>query len=535
MNCNQFQDVLDDLLVAEPDAGQRAAMHDHLKSCRQCATHDADAQKLLADIRIVDKLPTSPQLKERIMAAIADADVFRPRQPDANRARGTRALKFIVALAIAASVLIAVVSILPGRGEKGTNRLSAFSLLAEASAAEDSLFAGGQIVHLVSEIIVTPVNDKVLAQMRWLPLLSLDAKGQPRFAQLSLPAQVGKGYTVLDEAWYDPANRHFVRVLTTDGKPVFANSYDGANVYTLESAAGGQPQVVKQPVEKDFHAPKSPAEFLGFAAGLRSEFDDQRETLAKEIRTITLADGSTARVVKLAMPDSGAKQALDSYWEVTIRSDNHLLEKAEWIAQGESLLVIRCGKPKANESPSMGWDLSGLAKSAEKFAAPPQPHVNLGMIVPNQSVAEMVGRADFATYIFSKAPSWASDRQITDILDVVSPPHRMFLTTYRASDHRHVVLVQSHSYNTMLGPLVKLAKLVYTSPEGIKVWSTPQDTWLAQILLQSARGVINDPLQKELTGYVLETPAGTFPVLAVNGKLSDDELHALIDSFVPAK
>jgi len=81
----------------------------------------------------------------------------------------------------------------------------------------------------------------------------------------------------------------------------------------------------------------------------------------------------------------------------------------------------------------------------------------------------------------------------------------------------------------------KMGKLVYTSPSGVKVWSGPRDEWLANILLQSARASIKDPPGKELTGYLLETPAGTFPALAINGKVSEKELHSLIDSLVPAK
>jgi hypothetical protein len=147
----------------------------------------------------------------------------------------------------------------------------------------------------------------------------------------------------------------------------------------------------------------------------------------------------------------------------------------------------------------------------------------------------MVKKADFQTYVFAKDPPWAGKPEITDILDIVSPPHRMFAIAYRADDGRHVVLLQSHSYNTMLGPITKIAKLVYTSPTGIKVWSGPQDKWLAQILLQSARYTIKDPPSEQRTGYLLETPAGTFPVLAINGQLTDEELHALIDSLVEAK
>jgi hypothetical protein len=380
------------------------------------------------------------------------------------------------------------------------------------------------------------VADATLAKMRWLPLFSLEATGKPRFSQLTLPAEADKGYTVDDQSWYDPATGRFVRILTAGGKPIFATSFDGTNVYALEIPATGAPQVTKQAISKDFHPPKSPAEFLGMGAGLRSGLDEKNENVVRDVTKATLDDGAEARVVKkVSFPPGSPKEVADNYWLFTIRTENNTLEKMEWFAQGKSLLVIRRGKAEPGQDPDMGWDLAGIAKQAAGAAAAPGPGVLFGMVIPNVSVEQMIKKADFTTYVFSKDPSWAGDRQIADILDVASPPHRMFCTTYRAKDGRHVVLVQSFTYNIGLGPMVKAGTLVYTSPNAIKVWSGPRDQWLAQILLQSAQATIKDPPGKELTGYFLETPAGTFPALAINGKLSEEELHSLIDSLVPAK
>jgi hypothetical protein len=366
-------------------------------------------------------------------------------------------------------------------------------------------------------------------------LVSLSATGKPDCGQLALPAQAGQGYTVKDECWYDPATGRFVRVLSNSGNPIFANSYDGKNVYSLETSATGQAQVAKRPVAKDFQPPRSPGEFLGMAAGLRSSVSEKNESLATDAGKTTLADGSEARQVKLHLPSGGPQEADENYLLVTIRSDNNVLEKSEWFARGKSLLLLRRGKAGPSQTPGMGWDLAGLAKPAAATATTPGPSVMLGMVVPDVSVEHMVKKADFTTYIFGKAPSWAGERQIVDILDVASPPHRMFLTAYRAKDGRHVVLVQSFTYNKMLGPFVKTGKVVYTSPSRIKVWSGSRDQWLANVLLTSARASLKDPPGKEVTGYVLETPSATFPVLAVNGKVSEKELHSLIDSLVPAK
>jgi hypothetical protein len=441
-----------------------------------------------------------------------------------------------IAAALAASValLIALAFLfsLGGGGQKG---FSAWSLLADAQAAEGQAFVGNQIVHSTNEIVVVSVEDATLAKIRWLPLASIDASGKPRYDQLALPAEPGKGYTVEDQSWYDPATGRFARVLLSAGKPVFANAFDGKNVYTLEAQAAGGQQIVKQPIAKDFKVPKSPAEFLGIAAGLQyNEADGKNAGMASDAGKTKLADGSEARIVKLALPKPDTKEALDTYWLVTVRMADKRIEKMEWFAEGKLLLEVRRGKAETNQEPNMGWDLAGLTKQLAA-ATPSGPAVLRDMVLPDVSVEHMVKAADYATYVLSKAPSWAGERQIADILDLPSPPHRMFATTYRAKDGRHVVLVQSYSYNKMLGPLVKVGKLVYTSPDGVKVWSGPQDQWMANLMLTSAQPFIKDRPGKEVTGYMLETPAGTFPVLAVNGKISEQELHGLVDSIVPAK
>ncbi len=48
-------------------------------------------------------------------------------------------------------------------------------------------------------------------------------------------------------------------------------------------------------------------------------------------------------------------------------------------------------------------------------------------------------------------------------------------------------------------------------------------------------GLFAGPPAKDRTCYLLETPEGTFPALAVNGALTDAELHGLVDSLVRAK
>ncbi|HEY1784587.1 MAG TPA: hypothetical protein VGG30_03530 [Pirellulales bacterium] len=540
MNCQQCQDVLDNLLVAEPSASEGAAMAEHMRGCPDCAGQYAQARRALAALTVGNRLPASDDLKKRIMVAVAGAEMSQTpsvagRAPvERAGAWGTmRLLKTAAALAAAAVLLIA--GTLLWRSDRSQRQPSAFGLLTEACAAEENQFKGNQIVHLVSEIIVEPVADPALAQMRWLPLVSLEATGKLRFSQLTLPAEVDKGYTVEDQSWYEPATGRFARVLARDGKPIFASSYDGTNVYALESPGDGPPRIVSHAITKDFQVPKNPADFLGMAAGLRSGLDVKNESWVRSVEKTRLDDGAEAQIVKLAFGNSDAKEARDSYWLVTIRLDGNTLEREEWFAQGKSMLVIRRGKAVPDEAPGMGWDLAGLAKQLAAAVVATWPKILPDMLILDVSVEQMVKKADFKTYMFGKAPPWAGQRQIADMLDPASPPHRMFLIAYQTKDHRHVVLLQSFTYNANLGPLVKKRRLIYTSPTGVKVWSGPRDEDLAKILLVSATYWIKDPPGKELTGYVLETPAGTFPALAVNGKLSEEELHGLIDSLVPAQ
>ncbi len=156
---------------------------------------------------------------------------------------------------------------------------------------------------------------------------------------------------------------------------------------------------------------------------------------------------------------------------------------------------------------------------------------------PGESGAQDAAqRATSGTYVFSVKPSWTGEVQRMEQGDPASFGRRMVILAARAADGRHVVLVQSPTYNRMFRPRVRQGGvLVYTSPNGFKVWGGGPQQWYAGILLRSARATIKDPPAEARIGYVLESPAGTFPALAVNGPMTDEELHRLADSLVPAQ
>jgi hypothetical protein len=149
-------------------------------------------------------------------------------------------------------------------------------------------------------------------------------------------------------------------------------------------------------------------------------------------------------------------------------------------------------------------------------------------------VERMTSLAQFQTYVFSSQPSWTGPVEIIDSTDPATWGQRMFTLAARAEDGRHLVLVQSATYNRVLGKKVRQGTLVYTSPNGFKVWGGGPQKWYSKILLQGARVIIKDPPAEDRIGYMLESPAGTFPALAVSGPVNEAELHALVDSLTPA-
>ena len=525
MNCRYFRRHMVELLDAGPG---REELSQHATSCPCCSQEYEAARQTVALLTPSHTFGASPNLKERIMSEITEKQ-FAAARPAPRRSAADRRWRPILAVGAVAAALVLVAWVGdriaghkggPDTGKKG----AAFRLLAQAQAAEEGLFPASGITHIVNEIEVMPVADATMAGARWLPICSLTPSGQLGVHQLSLSAAPGKGYTVTDEAWYDGATGRFARVLGTGGKTVFANGYDGEAVYSLQDAGGVQ----REPVGAGFSAPASPAEFLGIAAGLKAQVQETSTDLIEVDPDGKLADGAPATVLKFGMADLEGNVA--AWWVTRIRHDDGTIAEMELVVADAPQLLVRRVLTEAVAAPRVPWNLEGVSGGATQGVS-----VRPDMVRTDVSVQNMVATADFETYVFSTAPSWAPEQTIADVLDVVSPPQRMFVTACLAKDGRHVVLVQSPSYTRMLGPMVKTGRVVYESPNGFKVWSGPRDQWLADILLKSARAWIKDESAANRTGYVLESPAGTFPCLAVNGSMTDEELHSLVDSLVPAK
>ncbi len=547
MNCPEFREWLDDLLLRDPDEHPPDEVALHLAGCDECAREHALALETLQLITPGALVVASPRLKQRILAAIPAACLDASPSTKGNAPLPVvhpwrrRAVRVRLAIALAAAAVLAMILFPIAQGPfLNSNRGGALSLLAQAEAAEARLFAADAIVSLTSEIVVEPVEDAALIEARWLPMVSYQANGKERIDQLKLGGRPAERYTIRDESWYDPATHRFAHILTLEGRPLYANSFDGRSVHLLELDDQGRPRILDEPVARDFQPPKSPADFLGILAYVKTSTDDPgRRHVVHDDGPTKLPDGTPAHTLRLGFVRDESNKLLQVDFRVTIRDDNHRVESISEVYQGRTLFTIRHSEATGRPDPECGWDLAGLKPAIEKDKGGAKSPVQIlaDMLRPSVTVEEMAKRADYPVYVLGRDPSWSDRRQIVDMLDLPSPPHRMFVAVYPAKDKRHVVFVQAHSFNANLGPKVQAGKLIYTSPAGIKVRDDKDGPKMAEILLSSmgSTGLFSGPPARDRTCYLLETPEGTFPALAINGTLTDAELHGLVDSLERAR
>ena len=543
-----MKDQLVSLSVGELPERQRAEVRAHAAECDACRAELTHIEKLLGCAGRRKALSAGEAMyasaEDRLLAAISSEDKSkRPARPFIRRAFEWRSIMTSSVTKIAVAAVVAVVVGLFGlatwdrTGPDGGGILKEFPRLASACAAEESLFLGSDIVHILNEIIVYADGGDNQQQQpgalpyTWLPMCSVKADGSLRFNQLKLSTEA-ESYVVADHSWYDPATGRFARVVKTDGGVVFANSYDGHSVYATTTRPDGTLSVVEEAVPETFNPPQSPAEFLGLAAGLKTALAED-DTMVLSVEEGVLHDGATAHIYKVGTPDPSGN--LQGYWLFKVRDADSTIAEKEFVLLGRPCLLIRRVLTESVEAPGASWNLEEVKQLSGESEASPRVSVTPDMVIPRVSVEHMVERADFETYVFSSKPAWTGDIEITDCIDPASPGGRMFIMTARADDGRHLVLVQSPTYNKMLGNVVKAGQAVYTAPNGFKVWGGGPQKWFSNILLQSARASIQDPPSEDRIGYVLESPAGTFPALAVNGPVSNEELRTLADSLIPAR
>lgn len=540
-----MRDRLVDLVLGELSEQERAGVRAHVAECERCHAELDELERVLCCAEQRRELSTSGPTYESAQEALftsvqGDTKAKTIALPIVRRAFAWRKImtssfgKIGIAAVVAVAVALFGLSRIGPTPSGGESIFGKFRLLAQACAAEESLFLASDIIHIQNEIIIQGsggTTPEAGLDHTWLPMCSMRADGTLRFDQLTLSIEP-ESYVVTDHSWYDPVTGRFARVLKVGEKVFFANSYDGQAVYTTASGPDGTFEVGVEAVSDQFAPPQSPAEYLGLAAGLKTSLEEET-TQVQSVEGGTLPDGAAAHIYKVGMPDP--KGHLNAWWLFRVRDEDATIAEKEFVMSGRSVLLIRRVLTESVAAPEVSWSLDEIEALMGEPGGEQEVSVTPEMVIQGVSVQHMVERADFETYVFEAKPTWTEEIQITDCIDPASPGGRMFIMTARAEDGRHLVLVQSPTYNKMLGNVVKAGEVIYSAPNGFKVWGGGPQRWFSQILLQSARASIKDPPSEDRIGYVLESPAGTFPALAVNGPVGDEELRGLIDTLVTAR
>lgn len=464
----------------------------------------------------------------------------------------------ITKLTAAAAIIIIAAVMWISSGKNITSQVSSFSLLSKASAAEKKLFYGTSgIVHIANEIILHPEIEGVVGRLldnleldttqdnnlafikgwmsyRWIPIYSLGADGQLREHKLEIAEQTVNAVTILDLTWYDPVTGYFARVLKKDNDVLFANAYDGKCIYTTNTEPDGSLKINKESVISTFKVPENPADFLGIAAGIKSSIPGEHYPPIQNVTTETLEDGTPVRNYKLGFKDLWGKT--ENYFLFTTEADSDVINKIECVIDGKTSRIHRRLITETVESPELSWNLSELNISPTGTATAVKADTGSSII----TIRQMAQAAASTAYIFSKDPSWTIERKIYDLPDETSMPDRMLCATYQAKDGRDIVLSQGESFNryfsavfSKINELGEQIQWTYESENGFKMMhQNDRDTelWWTEFAIKSSGFEPRD----NRVGYILMSPENTFMVLAINGPVSEPEIHELVDSLIPA-
>jgi hypothetical protein len=465
----------------------------------------------------------------------------------------------ITKLSAAAAVLILIV--LFGwlySNPDSSRQISSFTFLARASAAEKTLFIGHQgIVHIVNEIIMYPQLESDMSALldeleadtsqerdeafikswlsyQWLPVYSLDADGKLHEHKLKIARHIDKTITVMDFSWYDPETGCFARVLKTDNV-LFANSYDGQFVYLTNKEPTGTLKIEQDAVTEKFEIPENPVDFLGIAAGIKETVPGKHYPPIKDVTSEILYDGTTVRTYKLGFTDAWGKT--DSFFVFRVDSNTEIINEIECVFEGTITRLHRRTVTETVDNPELSWNLAEIKTNDAKQTA---VNIDAGDGADVATISQMIQRATFPVYIFAKDPSWTNKCIIYDLPDEASAPTHMFCVTYSAKDGRDVVLTQGGSFtryfSATFGKIQELGETIpwiYRSDNGFKVLHSNDkqtEMWWTELALKSSGFEPHD----NRVGYILLSPVGTYAVLAINGPVSELELHDLIDSLIPA-
>lgn len=447
-----------------------------------------------------------------------------------------------------------------------TSPLTFLSLINTACAAEQTFFTGDGIVHITHEITLYPNADapditakldellesnfssnKNADFMRawfssyvWLPVYSLEPDGEFRWHKLELAKTADEANLIQEHIWYDPYTGFFARVFKQAEQVLFAVSFDGQAVYLAKPSESGRFEVQREPITEQFSLPDNPAEFLGISASFQGSKDMRNLPPVEEDSLGQLADGTWIRVYKLRW------QEADAYHVFLVRDDDDTIEQIESVAYGRTIQQIQQVSSDSVETPGISWNLAELAGQTTQA----QSEVTFTEGMTEITAQQMAERALVETYVFGRIPDWIAEQTFIEVLDEASPLRRMFMVFCRAADGRHIALMQGSTLGQYLEAalgMLKKAGFQWTprvfAGNRFKLHVLPDFRYLPDIGYEAMREWSPGQVFKEMgfepsevsLAYVMHSPTNTDFVMAVNGRLSDEELEDIVGGLVPAQ
>ena len=437
------------------------------------------------------------------------------------------------------------------------NPLTLLMLVNSACAAEQTAyFTSDRIVHVTHEITLFPNTNAPDAAARldeliasnfsynknsdlmkaWfysfasLPVRSLKPDGQIRWHTLQLAEITDQACVIQEHIWYDPATGFFSRVFKQGSQVLFGLSYDGRAVYTAQPTESGRFAVSREPITDQFNLPENPAEFLGISASFQTTMDSMSLPPLQEEASERLADGTSVRVYRLCW--DGA----DVYHIFWVNTEDDTIQQIESVAYENPVQQIQRIASDSVGAPGFSWDLAELAG----HSASPHADVILQQSSTPITAQQMAEVARVETFVFGRTPDWIAEQKFTVLTDQTGQTPGSFVAFCRATDGRHVALIQGETVNQYLHSALNMIKTA-----GFR-W-TPRLLARNRFKVHDSGNIKNSGLPAEvifkeagfepaehISGYALSSPTNTYLGMIINGKVTDQELHDLVASLMPA-
>jgi hypothetical protein len=430
------------------------------------------------------------------------------------------------------------------------------TLLNSACAAEHTaFFTSDRIVHVTHQITLFPNTNAPDAAVRldeliesnfsynknrdlmkaWfysfasLPIRSLRPDGQIRWHTLQLARITDQACVIQEHIWYDPATGLFARVFQQGSQVLFAVSYDGRAVYTAQPTRSGRFAVSREPITGQFNLPENPAEFLGISASFQGTMDNLSLPPVQEELNEQLADGTSVRVYRLCW--DGA----DVYHIFWVNADDDAIQQIESVAYGNPVQQINRMASDSVGAPGFSWDLAELAG----YSTLPRAEVILQQSSTPITAQQMAEVATVETFVFGETPEWIAEQRFTVLIDQTGQTPGSFVAFCRATDGRHVALIQGETINQYLRSALNMVKTA-----GFR-W-TPRLLARNRFKVHDSGNIKNSGLPAEIifkeagfqpgehiSGYALSSPTNTYLAMIINGAVTNEELHDLVASLMP--